>query len=602
MGRAFPERSECPEVPDNIAIGGLDLLNPSEPLDRIIQSQFFTFPPPEPPSFDFGCYGPSVEASLAESSSAVFDVSVEYPDENETGKCAPTFKFNVGIPPCVTASAEASVNVSSELSKPNVTFTTKRASNNPCAYNFRFNMNLPGFCPTVRTEASIAVDPLLSVPTIVFTGDRDVAEPCRFKFRVNIKLPESTGQDDVCQARMATIGDVLLTGIQTIDGVSGIDDDIVLVKDQTSGSQNGAYFMRSGVWERACDLSRAGIIVTVREGGTNANTAWLLSTNNPITVGVTPLTFTLISGAACCCYARAATLEDITLSGTQTIDGIALSKGDIVLVKNQTDAKQNGPYIVNSGVSPAWERTCELAAGMTVSVREGNTHARQIWILVTNDPIVVDTTPLSFDIVRAPGNTTVRACADIKIALSGLQTIDGISLGANNRCLVTAQSTASQNGIYIVQSGAWVRAQADAAIVEGMLVSVREGTTLKSVVFMLLTPAPIVVDVTALTFSPATSNTIYSVKATTTSNITLSGAQTIDGISCPVGSVVLVRKQSTPSENGVYRVASGTWKKLSLNTEGLMAVCREGVTYRRLAFFLESDTTTWTGLSAFLQV
>jgi hypothetical protein len=612
VARAFPPRPECPDIPDIAAIEGslVDLSQEvSDAPPPAYEFPAFEFPMPNPPGNAFGCYGVSMSSRLNADSSGVpivsssidplFEAVIRYPKSSDTGVCQPVFDFNVKIPPCAVISLDGQVSMDRAILSPEISISGGRKSNAPCASDFNFDFRIP--CNTININALVSVVPSLTSPQWQVTSGTGIGV-CITDFILDLRLPPLIGEDDVCQARMASTGDVTRSGLQTIDGVSGSDGDTVLLKDQSTPNQNGAYLMRSGSWERACTMA-GGVIVTVREGDANGATAWMLTTNDPIVVGTTPLTFELISGAACCCYARVATLENITLSGTQTIDGIALSAGEIVLVKNQTDAKQNGPYIVNSGVSPAWERTCELTAGMTVSVREGNTHARQIWMLVTNDPIVVDTTPLSFDIVRAPGNTTVRACADIEIVLSGLQTIDGISLGANDRCLVIGQSTASQNGIYIVQSGAWVRAQADAAIVEGMLVSVREGTTLKSVVYTLLTSAPIIVDTTALTFSPATSNTmIYSVKATSTSNITLSGAQTLDGISCPVGSVVLVRAQSTPSGNGVYRVASGTWTKLSLNTEGLMAVCREGVTYRRLAFFLESNTTTWTGLSAFLQV
>lgn len=49
----------------------------------------------------------------------------------------------------------------------------------------------------------------------------------------------------------------------------------------------------------------------------------------------------------------AATTTNITLSGTQTIDGVALNPGDKVLVKDQTDKTENGIYEVSSG---AWSR------------------------------------------------------------------------------------------------------------------------------------------------------------------------------------------------------------------------------------------------------
>ena len=53
----------------------------------------------------------------------------------------------------------------------------------------------------------------------------------------------------------------------------------------------------------------------------------------------------------------AATTTNISLTGTQTIDGVALVSGDIVLVKDQSIASQNGIYVVSSG---AWSRHSSL--------------------------------------------------------------------------------------------------------------------------------------------------------------------------------------------------------------------------------------------------
>jgi hypothetical protein len=54
---------------------------------------------------------------------------------------------------------------------------------------------------------------------------------------------------------------------------------------------------------------------------------------------------------------RVATTANITLSGLQTIDGIALVAGDRVLVKNQSDATANGLY---NGVTGNWTRTIDV--------------------------------------------------------------------------------------------------------------------------------------------------------------------------------------------------------------------------------------------------
>ncbi|CAG7581574.1 MAG: capsid decoration protein [uncultured marine phage] len=96
----------------------------------------------------------------------------------------------------------------------------------------------------------------------------------------------------------------------------------------------------------------------------------------------------------------------ITLSGTQTIDGVSLVVGERVLVAGQggdliTADSANGIYDV---AAVAWARSSdadgnpssEVSAGMFTFVTEGTTYQDTGWVLSTNDPIVVDTTPLQF--------------------------------------------------------------------------------------------------------------------------------------------------------------------------------------------------------------
>lgn len=110
----------------------------------------------------------------------------------------------------------------------------------------------------------------------------------------------------------------------------------------------------------------------------------------------------------------------------------------------------------------------------------------------------------------------VRAATTANITLSGLQTIDGISLVAGNRVLVKNQSTASQNGIYVVASGAWTRATdadsttPDSEVKTGMTVMVSEGTTHADQQWSLTTNGAITVGTTALTFAQTGSGSSYS--------------------------------------------------------------------------------------------
>ncbi len=96
---------------------------------------------------------------------------------------------------------------------------------------------------------------------------------------------------------------------------------------------------------------------------------------------------------------RVATTANLTLTNTQTVDGVALAIGDRVLVKNQSTASQNGIYTVATG---AWIRaddadeSAEVTPGLTVPVESGTQNADTVWLLITDAPIVLGTTALTF--------------------------------------------------------------------------------------------------------------------------------------------------------------------------------------------------------------
>lgn len=110
---------------------------------------------------------------------------------------------------------------------------------------------------------------------------------------------------------------------------------------------------------------------------------------------------------------HAATTANITLNGTQTVDGVVLVAGDRVLVKNQTTASENGIYDVVSG--GAWTRSSDantsakVTAGMFVFVEEGTSNADSGWVLTTDNPITLGTTALSFTQFSGAGQITAGA-------------------------------------------------------------------------------------------------------------------------------------------------------------------------------------------------
>lgn len=117
--------------------------------------------------------------------------------------------------------------------------------------------------------------------------------------RVNL-LPLATALAKA-PVRAATTANITLSGAQTIDGVSVVAGDRVLVKAQTVGANNGIYVCQTGAWTRAEDFdssseAKSGLTVAVSEGSIGADTNWLLTTNDPITLGTTALVFAQIGG------------------------------------------------------------------------------------------------------------------------------------------------------------------------------------------------------------------------------------------------------------------------------------------------------------------
>lgn len=72
----------------------------------------------------------------------------------------------------------------------------------------------------------------------------------------------------------------------------------VLAKNQATGKDNGLYAAAAGAWQRVTDADAnaevtPGMLVTIEEGATLADTVWELTTNGPIVLGTTALTFEL---------------------------------------------------------------------------------------------------------------------------------------------------------------------------------------------------------------------------------------------------------------------------------------------------------------------
>ena len=153
----------------------------------------------------------------------------------------------------------------------------------------------------------------------------------------------------------------------------------------------------------------------------------------------------------------AAADSNITLSGLQTIDGQALTAQSLVLLTAQTTAAQNGVYKPNALIS-GWKKYTPLQVP-AVAVKNGTTYGLSWWLLQS-------TNNYKQIVSGAGGMTIVKAVSITNISTSGTPTVDGVPLSNGDLVLLTGQSTAAQNGIWLV-GATWTKKTGTSAFIAG---------------------------------------------------------------------------------------------------------------------------------------
>jgi len=107
---------------------------------------------------------------------------------------------------------------------------------------------------------------------------------------------------------------------------------------------------------------------------------------------------------------RAATTATIALIGLQSIDGVALAEGDRVLVKDQSDARQNGIWLA---AASAWKRAADFngsgdaVKGTQVVVNEGAAQENYRYKVASADPVGIGVDAIAWEQISdgPPGAT-----------------------------------------------------------------------------------------------------------------------------------------------------------------------------------------------------
>lgn len=104
--------------------------------------------------------------------------------------------------------------------------------------------------------------------------------------------------------KAASTGDLTLSGAQTVDGVSLVATDRVLVKNQTVSADNGIYIVNAGAWTRSTDFDSLSPVdeinsaaVFVMQGTVNSDYAFTV-TSTVATLGTDSIVFSQFTGAS----------------------------------------------------------------------------------------------------------------------------------------------------------------------------------------------------------------------------------------------------------------------------------------------------------------
>lgn len=164
---------------------------------------------------------------------------------------------------------------------------------------------------------------------------------------------------------------------------------------------------------------------------------------------------------------RAATTATITISTAlnngDTLDGVTLATGDLVLVKDQSAPAENGVYVV--GVSPARSSEFDTWAefpGSLISVAEGTTNADTLWLCTSNDGGTLGSTAITFSKLNAFGAllaaNNLSDLANVSTARSNLGLAIGTNVQAFDQDLTDIAALSRTRGDLMVGgASAWTR-------------------------------------------------------------------------------------------------------------------------------------------------
>jgi len=228
-------------------------------------------------------------------------------------------------------------------------------------------------------------------------------------------------------ARVATTANLaVLSGLLTIDTITVISGDRVLVKNQTTQSNNGVYVAAAGAWTRAVDMDLAaefiGAAVFVDEGAVNGDTAWVQTTPAPITVGTSNIVFVQFAGAGT--YTAG---NGLSLTGTQFAVSLATNSG-LTFTGNQLDHLLAGTTLSKgaSGLQVATGGITNTEVAAAANIARSKLASGSANHVLINDGTGVMSSEAQLAMTRGGTNASLTAAAGANV----YSTATGLALSA----------------------------------------------------------------------------------------------------------------------------------------------------------------------------
>jgi len=363
----------------------------------------------------------------------------------------------------------------------------------PGTYNLTAGITIPANCSMRGLSTQTVTLTMLGVTsatTLVTMGENTRIEDMTLKLTssasvdlTGIRLPGTTSVTSKVRQCVLTVDNSGVLAAVTTNVYGALSDGTGIADARTfsfnclKGStinvfSNGAG-VKAGIYQpsgNANQLSTRDLNVYVAQPTDTASTGiyagvYTNNANSQIQMRATSVSGAPYVDTALSTPVRIMVRTNTTLSGTSTIQGVALVAGDRVLATGQTSSINNGIYVVAAG---AWTRALDMAAGSNANnaltpVTEGD-FAGQKWLCVSPIPpataAVVGTNALVFSASTTRMSRKVPVLARYTGgAPTGARAAQGTYTPADgDRLLLDAATNPVDNGIYTYNSGgAWTR-------------------------------------------------------------------------------------------------------------------------------------------------